>query len=819
MLSRWPIAAATPLAALAIAALVAAQDIPRQDWKDIAVDRAPGLFPLYEEAGKQVRAIFEGNARWAVLPRGIRVVHVQPDQPPCFEMHFTEGVYYAEHGGNSAVARWAATQTWDDQFRLLYNSALVARGGKEMWLRMPGALDAVRHFDGEEWTTYRLAGNEPREDRASTLAPAGKGKWWWATGSGLFLAEQGTLRRAKISNWPGGAAGGVISRPDGKAVAWSKADFRAEITTAETSVAFFEKDVWTSVKVPGYRRWLQAALRSDGSAVLLGWQSAAVAPAPEAGQSKPRDAADLERLKTGQFSIGGEWVQPAGSFAVTSNSDVLFAASKRPGNTYGFVHCPNGKPPQWIPSSAALDAHIAAGPDDGFVILGGDGSVLQLAAASDKLQTIAGTEETMAEDRLLGCDKHGRIYFQRDQAIVALLPDGKAAVPLAASVAAESVDERAPHLTAALDSDGNPWFIDRTHKVMTLRAAEEKPTPVDERLRHAESLWPGVDGSMLILCANGKGAIALKEGLLISADSLPELAELEGEKMHAAAPRASRDVRFTPRRSDTFIPRRIAPPWLSVGGSLYLSTGQQVYRWREKKVELVCEGSFELLGPLAGGQVLLASARGNSVYVGDPSDLTTWKVIEDPDGEAKALPLTPPPSEQNGAILSAPASIAGPWLLDSQGFLWLRWHHDSVYRIKTTAKWTWLARNGIPELEHPAGTIWALRSEGTFDGYQLSEGDSRRPCRPTYLDHLTPLSGAGESVVCLTPLGLAQLRMSQDREEDDAVADSVTVHFGGAPRTYLGRSGDRLWFVVMSTLPIRSHRHKLASVHLPEAWR
>ncbi len=61
--------------------------MPRQPWKYIATYPGKGLSPLYDETGKELLRILNGEQRWAVLPRPINYITLRPDQPPCFEMH------------------------------------------------------------------------------------------------------------------------------------------------------------------------------------------------------------------------------------------------------------------------------------------------------------------------------------------------------------------------------------------------------------------------------------------------------------------------------------------------------------------------------------------------------------------------------------------------------------------------------------------------------------------------------------------------------------------------------------------------------------
>jgi hypothetical protein len=237
---------------------------------------------------------------------------------------------------------------------------------------------------------------------------------------------------------------------------------------------------------------------------------------------------------------------------------------------------------------------------------------------------------------------------------------------------------------------------------------------------------------------------------------------------------------------------------LAIGKSLYWSDGEQVLRIRARDdedaedgrfgIDVICEGRFDMLGPLGNGDLLLAKTG---------SRVTDWYVVENPDGTSKLQSVASPPREQSGGTLSSPASCAGPWLLDSDGGLWLLQSFDRTYRIDSIAKWPMLKDFGPPRFEHPPGIVWAYHSSRVFEGYEVAGGNGfRRSCRPTYLEHLTPFAPLKDTVICLTPQGLARLRFDKDAPEFDAVVQSLPVRWNGTPARYIGMSGGDLLLLV-----------------------
>ena len=772
---------------------VRGDDVPRQPWSKIAAYPGKGLTPLYDLAAKELKRILTGNQRWATLPRPITHVRLRSDRAPCFEMHNGD-TYYNKLYGNAEAIRWAAEQEWDGEFRLLLNSSLQAVGEDDLWLTVDGYQPVLRSLHRGKWRTYRPLGSDrfSRTRRAQLrLVEGSSERWWLASGAGLFQLQKGTLRRERIPGWPDTGVRGVVSDHQGRVAAWSPQD-----TEGQTTMAFFNDGEWSTATVVS-ADWNAAAIRPDGIVVLAGHRRVRFAAPPGSELSVPfavpQSEEDPDKLALGQLPLGDDWIQPQGHFALSPKGELLFLAARVSDGSLGFVRVPLLGNAEWIEFSDPSRIQLAAMSGGDFLMLTRDRGMFRLAAGSHEPLLVTDKEETMADDRLLGCDHRGRVYLGRGRATLVFSSDGKPTESV--QVGTQSV-VRSPGsgarigYSAALDSTGLVWTVGPDGAVNTLEPGS-KPELFDDRLTDAASLWPGRDGSMLVLNKNGSASLVLGDGTIVAGATLFELASASLARMHAAAPIQSCDRREDLRSQAGS--RFLASPWLAIGDSLWISDGTTVDRLRTggvaAEVQNVQTGNFDLMGPLRSGQLVLAD-RSNS-------RITSWHKVDKPDGEMAVQRIGAPPAKQAGAgTLSRPESYAGSWYLDSQGWLWLHQGFDRVYRIESADEWFMLKDFGAPVIEHPAGFVWGNHKSRVFNGYQVGGTSKPRSCRPTYQEHLTPLVVENDEVVCLTPTGLAWLRFDRQSPEGDEITRSMPINWGGIPAAFVGVRDQKLWVVV-----------------------
>ena len=794
-----------------------ASEVPLGSWDDLALYPARGLSPLYPLVGAECQRILVAGARWEVFPRPISSVLVSPDQPPCFEMHNGD-YYYNELGGNAQAIRWAAEQSWGGAFRLLFNASALARRDDELWLSVDGFSPRLKLLRGKNWATYRPPDSASLgvHGKPNWLARDVPGAWWVATQEGLYRVQEGQWERAKIPGWPGGPAQGVVGDGKGRLVAWS-----GQTGGFGATVGFYADGQWSSVSVYRVGQWTAAGIRPDGGAVLAGpSQVVVVKPAARgdaAGDqlSGPKRQQELDHLRQGHFDLGdGLWVRPLGTFGVTGGGSALFAAIRLRDGPRGLVRLRTAGPPEWIDLAIGEGVQIAPSQDDGFLILARGAGVFALGKSSREPQLLDDSADLFRDDKLLGCDGAGRAYLQRGRAVLAFSPRGKPAPAIVPRKLADlpaavvrPVDRRT--VAAAVDARGGCWFVDRDGgRVMVLPQDKDEPHPYDDCLRGAQAFWPGRDGAMLMLLDDGTAALGFGGRRLEVAASLVDLGRLHFREMLAAAPRSSGDGRRDLRRQPGWRPA--ASPWLATGKCLWLEENGAICRLRMQdqreggpgavEVKRVCEGGFELLGPLRSGHLLLAKDGGS----GRQESLDRWFWVEAPEDRAELKLVASPPAKVGTAILTSPATVYGAWRLDAQGALWLHQGFDRVYRIDSPGQWPLLSHFGEPEFEHPNGCVWAYHSARVFAGYEVARNGFRHSCRPTYLDHLTPLFAADGEVTCLTPDGLAVLRFDPKRPADDGVVRRFRVRWGNKPLWYLGHSESRAFFV---TTGPRSESH------------
>ena len=650
-------------------------DVPRQAWANIAAYPGKGLSPLYDEAGKELLRILNGKQRWAVLPRPINYVTLYPDRPPCFEMYNWD-TYYNNLYGNAEAIRWAAEQDWDGRFRLLYNSSLQAGHGNNLWLTIDAYQSVLRSVQDGTWRTYRTL----RSDRFSRigrgqrrLARAESGSWWMASSTGLFQLQKGTLRRERIVDWPEAGVQAVVRDHQGRVIAWSPQD-----SDGHATVAFLNQGEWSTVTV-GVGGWSAGAIRPDGVAVLAGSRRIHFVAPPGSETfvpfAAPQSGDDAKHRSLGQYPLNDDWIQPQSRFALSPRGDLLFLAVRVSDLLKGLVRVPVSGNVEWIEFSDASRAELVSMPHSDFLIRTPERGMFRLAADSDQPVMLASSKEMKSDDRLLGCDHRGRVYVGRGIATLVFSPDHEATPSVTVQPLADIRSDRQRNRTvdrAVVDTTGRIWAVQPDGTVSTLEPGSD-PELFDDRLVGAESLWPGRNGSILVVNTDRSVSLVVDDGTIVSSATLKGLASESFVEMLAAAPVQSCDSRHDLRGEA--VSRRLAAPWLAIGDSLWISDGKNVDRLRQGDAAIetasVQAGQFKLMGPLRSGQLVLADEAN--------SRITKWYKVDQPDGVMAIQRIGSPPAKQSGSgTLSRPESFGGSWLLDSQGWLWLHQGFDRV---------------------------------------------------------------------------------------------------------------------------------------------
>ncbi len=806
------------LAIFPAAHCTAEEKVREAPWEELSHYPCRGLSPLYRPTARRLEEILAEPNLWEVLPRPVTGVVAREDQPPCFEMQSGDW-YYNSLPATAAAVRWAAEQRWTGGFRLLYNAGVLAFYDRELWTTPQGGTRVLEFYSSGGRALYRPFGSDWSFGR-NRLARDGGDAWWVASSEGVFRLQDDYWERAKIPNWPGGAAGGILDDSKGRLVAWSEREVEGAAT-----VAFNTDGKWTSVRVPRSGNWTQGGIRADGSAVLM---SAAeivivspsdderIASEPERDTAGPMQIVDP---RSGRFDVGEDgWVLPRGARAVARDGNVLFGTESLSEGRFGLVRIPSDGAAHWIEFAPSRELRIVPFPDGGFLLLEPTMGVLLLTKDSRHPERVAEAGDVLLGDEPLGCDRDGHLYIKRDFAVMMLSPRAKKPTARGVKRLAECPERSrfSVPFGVAVDSSGCCWFVRSSDGAVMVRPPQgDLPVLRDDRLSGAVSLWAGRQGAMLVLLADGRAALAHSRRELETAESLVALAREHTGLMLAAAPCASHD----PRRGldDGEYGQRhqpLAAPWLTTGEFLWLADGKAVYRIGPDSAEAdsaasakVAEGDFALLGPLHSGRLLLAKRTGNRYS----QRVTEWLWIDDPGGAVRLEPVAAPPREHGKSYLQSPASFADDWLLDTQGRLWLHQGFDRVYRIDSRETWSLLQDFGRPQFVHPDGFVWAYRAARVFAGFEVAVSDAGRSCIPTYMEHLTPLFGDGNQITCLTPTGLADLHFDPRKPEEDAITRRFHVRWGAKPSWYIGRSDRSVFFVVG-----RDSSSALVAVELPE---
>ena len=111
---------------------------------------------------------------------------------------------------------------------------------------------------------------------------------------------------------------------------------------------------------------------------------------------------------------------------------------------------------------------------------------------------------------------------------------------------------------------------------------------------------------------------------------------------------------------------------------------------------------------------------------------------------------------------------------------------DRVYRVESAQEWPLVKDVGDVHFEDQSGAIWGYHSERVFPGYERVNTPEKKSVLNTYLHHLKPMATYGDHVVCLTPTGLATIKVDPAKPEPGPVAASTEVQWSGKVRYCLG---------------------------------
>jgi hypothetical protein len=817
---------------------IAAQEmqIPRQPWDQISSyggDR--GLSPLYDNAGNAIEAMLKGDERWCVLPPVVSTATVSPDKPPCFEMHSGDS-YYNNLPRTALAIRYTNLQSWGGRFRLLYNTSLVASEGDDLWLRVDGFRPPLTRIVGNRISEETPIGALPYPFSPSVAVKVANKGWCFATAEGPFLYVNDSWKRLRIPDWPGGAAQGVVTNPHGQIAVWAN---KAE--NQGTFVALLSGEDWASTTVPEGGTWTSGAIQAGGK-VLLGRPGQFLVVTPGAAvksQDEPVERGldrqrqlehqrkrDLTRRGQAWFTFDdGRQVMISGAPAIHPSGATLFAArdvaqrgvrAPGAGAGIGLVRILADGTTQWIDFETAAHVQVATWLDNGFLILAPGDGIFRLATSDDRPFRVGDASEAVEGSRLLGGDQNGRAYFDRDGAILVfnykarrtdtIEPERIADLPpmLPVSGRHSRPPSSAVQTRAVVDRGGNIWFVASDGSVQRCRAGSTEARTVAEELDDVVALWPGRDGTVLAICDQGRVALLQDASKVLRASSLAELAEAHPGELLGAAPTLSRDERQRFHHKNQSQRSRPMLPWLSTGKCLWLTDGSFVYRVvvggkdaasNELKVEKMCEGAFDILGPLGSGNLLLAKRE--SAEVAGNSNITSWYAIEDAEGKALLQGVSSPSREApDGGILERPAEVSEDRLVDRNGNVAVGGGFDRVFRSNSFKDWQHLKDCGVPRFEFPAGYIWAYHSERVFPGYEVVGDNLRRSCLPTYCKHLTPLFADDKHVYCLTPLGISVLQFDPKDPQGDRAVHSYRIEWPSRPQVFVGRFQRRVFLLV-----------------------
>lgn len=795
---------------LAVLAPRAAAQIPRPESPHPYMQtEADGLPRIYQFTEAECQKMLAGADRWFALPRAIANVLAEPSLPPAFDLS-NPRINDSNLSAGLTAARTSFKRSWPGGARLVYHNQILAIDGDDVWLL--GKPNTLQLVSGGRWSSYRPFGY------GHLLAKRADGLWCLGNDLGLHWLQNGTFESLEIPGWTAGSPQGLVADGRGRILAWKSGSNQLLVTV-------YSDGQWSSLVLPRSHHCTVGGIRPDGSVVLAGSATVIVAKLPagvltevSAPSLKTRSfpisdeqAAEMTystvRLPSGEDKTIVSWFDSrtvSGTPHVTRTGAALFAVPSAAGNPAGLMRLAVDSPPEWIefdPGFSTFTIHAAR--DGGFYLFEPKLGIFELKKNSKKPARLTERGELLASDRFLGSDSSGRIYLRRGEAILALAPHQK---PAATQPVRELMSRQKKNVTtiysnrpedpsvpyvAAVDSQGALWCIDGAGTVLKWRGDEQEPQRLDERLADATSLWPGRGGAMLLM---GGKSVALVHGNheVATASSLLELARQNFDALLAAAPLASRDQRRFLPTSGYFIQARQGAPWLAIGNSLWLADGKQVHRLKREgegdqppvQSTVVETGPYELIGPLASGSLVLAKFSYNAEY------LQTWRFVSEPDGGAAAKSLILTPSGNTGM---PPSTARNDWQLDASNQLCLHSGFVETHLIGGPNQWREHKSRGI--LQFDDGVPWCFWSNEAMGGYQVGKVQLERPCRPTYVQRLTPLFADGDRVACLTPLGCAWLQVAFESPDNDAVVATKNLQWTSTPSIYIGHSGRQVFMM------------------------
>lgn len=774
-------------ACLTIVASIANADTPApqiQSWDIEYLDHDRGLSPTYPAAAKRLHEIIDEAPALTLLPRGIADIQITQNGLPCFTMNMHNSYYR-----NDDIIRWAAEQKNDDEFRLFYNSTITSRSRDNSRFSIRYGFGGKGMFNGKEWGTY----SPPGGARIIASADLGDGSAMVLLSAGLYKYKD---RRWYPQNFEEDdiAWQGVVKNPNGGCLAWSRPDAK----TRKTTFAVYDGQKW---KLHSLENVTSSNFLFLENGTMVCQTGGALIYAADKG---------FQLITLPSQAVAKTIVSPEQNalyiFSQGTDGTLSFAKVELPSQKMSVAsHTPQSGEPESQPPSPGPQS--VSGPQlmlrpRGGVVVSVQGSVKTPEGCglfwtdfkSEVVHRVA-LPRMLASMTFLGCDKHDLAYFQC----------GKTRWQSEASFVAVSINPKSrlnmiPFEQVELSESLDPsrvvvnvlgcLFVESSGKLMLWKSPEKDPIIFDDRLSDVTRLAAGRDSAVLVIRKAGAALIRPNRPILM-AGSLAKLLRDHFSEMHDAAPRNPCDARRFPVGS---------LGWMTTGKAVwYADDSNTVWRVASKNdlPNKMAENS-QLAGMLADGTLLLTNARlrptPNRPYLGAASrgEINKWYWIIDPDGTAKVEQVETPPAKQDCGHLERPAEFTGYWMTTQDGTFYATQGFDRAYKLQKKSEWS-MSRYGSPRLEYPANTMWSFISSRTFNGYEvITTKGARRPSIPTYLLPLTPFAGSDDTILCMTPTGLAEFPIGAG---EDAEVRCRTVNTSTSLKSYLGRKGEWLYFL------------------------
>jgi hypothetical protein len=781
---------------------------PKQSWKRIEEPVKDKLSPLYLDAAKKIEEILDGKRQCVVLPRAIRDVKLTRDGMPCFEMH--AGSWDTRKSGEAY--RWAAEQTWGGRFRLFYNAELLDIRDEMLLIRPYDKSVGLLKYDGQTWTEYSMI--KRRQRKESLLGTDGKvfgiideqvhhyedGKW---------VADPVRADRKEnvlLSIFRSNARGQLLA-------------FVQKFKSSEVELWFHDGKSWSSETIPR-NSWVLRGLTlcDNGKIVVRVDRHKAMVLSPlesepaENGEGKrwKRKIFDFEQASLPErpkLSSEDMVVDPRNakiSFVALSE-DELPKDKKFPGRSRGF--------PYWIGNPGE---EVIFRPKGGAIVAKRWLGLGWFDETWKKVHMLKGIS-FRKHDTLLGCDKNDIVYVRQgmDGSILAYslqAPPESWTKPDVVSEYTSDSNLRDSNLSrfswdltqVAVDTEGVLWYISPTQAraIMTLQEYE-KPRVLGDEYEGVESLWPGRDGSMLVLYQNRRAALVRKDQPALFEESLAKLCEKHFEAMRKAAPRNPYNKQRFMAGLDVMSSRMnpCPAPWMATEKTLWIADllGGRVMRFAEDDLQgrVVTNESHCLLGRLGDGAIVLGVCRKGWLHY----RFSKWSWIEDPDGKATVRSFDEKRIDRKMfGHVGVPGKPRQNWLCTEDGTLYFagKGSQDTIC-LRSPKKWKRFKQFDCPGIEYPANTVWGYHFYGVFPGWEVVGPEGRHSSLITYRENLTPLFGEKDDVYCLTPVGLAAFPYKKGL---DAKARYQYVAFPDCRLSdkgeigYIGRHKETLFFLL-----------------------